>query len=300
VMAGARQVECTINGLGERAGNASLEEIVMAVKTRSDIFGIKTGIDTTQIVPASKLVSTITGYPVQPNKAVVGANAFAHESGIHQDGVLKHRETYEIMKASDVGWGTNRLTLGKLSGRNAFKTRLQELGITLASEEQLNAAFARFKELADKKREIFDEDIQALISDEVVTPEAEKYRLVSMTVHSETGEHPFARVVISDAGRERRAEARGDGLVDATFKAIESVVQSGTEFLLYSVNNVTEGTDSQGEVTVRLAKNGRIVNGMGADTDIIVASAKAYLSALSKMQAKEQRVNPQYGEAQTV
>jgi len=300
VAAGARQVECTINGLGERAGNASLEEIVMAVRTRADVFKCTTGIDTTQIVPTSKLVSTITGYPVQPNKAVVGANAFAHESGIHQDGVLKHRETYEIMRASDVGWGANRLTLGKLSGRNAFKTRLQELGIALASEEQLNAAFARFKELADKKREIFDEDIQALISDEVVTPEAEKYRLVSMTVHSETGEHPFARVVISDAGRERRAEARGDGLVDATFKAIESVVQSGTEFLLYSVNNVTEGTDSQGEVTVRLAKNGRIVNGMGADTDIIVASAKAYLSALSKMEAKEQRVNPQYGEAQTV
>src|SRR6266404_4457353 len=208
VMNGARQVECTINGLGERAGNASLEEIVMAVKTRKDVFPCTTRIDTTQIVAASKLVSTITGYPVQPNKAVVGANAFAHESGIHQDGVLKHRETYEIMRPSDVGWGANRLTLGKLSGRNAFKTRLQELGIVLASEEQLNAAFARFKELADKKREIFDEDIQALISDEAVTPEAEKYRLVSMTVHSETGEQPFARVVIADAGRERRAEAR--------------------------------------------------------------------------------------------
>src|SRR6187401_620043 len=200
VMNGARQVECTINGLGERAGNASLEEIVMAVKTRSDIFPCTTGIDATQIVPASKLVSTITGYPVQPNKAVVGANAFAHESGIHQDGVLKHRETYEIMRASDVGWGANRLTLGKLSGRNAFRTRLQELGITLASEEQLNAAFARFKELADKKREIFDEDIQALMSDETVTAEHERYILVSLTAHSETGEHPFARIVISEDG----------------------------------------------------------------------------------------------------
>jgi 2-isopropylmalate synthase len=298
VMAGARQVECTINGLGERAGNASLEEIVMAVRTRADVFPCSTRIDTTQIVPTSKLVSTITGYPVQPNKAVVGANAFAHESGIHQDGVLKHRETYEIMRAADVGWGANRITLGKLSGRNAFKTRLQELGITLASEEQLNAAFARFKELADKKREIFDEDIQALMSDEAVTPEVEKYRLVSMTVHSETGEHPFARVVIADEGRELRAEARGDGVVDATFKAIESMVQSDTELLLYSVNNVTEGTDSQGEVTVRLAKAGRVVNGMGADTDIVVASAKAYLSALNKMSAKLERVNPQYGEAQ--
>jgi len=298
VMAGARQVECTINGLGERAGNASLEEIVMAVKTRADIFNIGTNIDTTQIVPASKLVSTITGYPVQPNKAVVGANAFAHESGIHQDGVLKHRETYEIMRAADVGWGANRLTLGKLSGRNAFKTRLQELGISLASEEQLNAAFARFKELADKKREIFDEDIQALMSDETVTAEHERFILVALTAHSETGEQPFARVVMSDEGRESRAEARGDGTVDATFKAIESVVQSGAELLLYSVNNVTEGTDSQGEVTVRLSKNGRIVNGMGADTDIIVASAKAYINALNKLGHKS-RVNPQYGEATT-
>ena len=296
VMAGARQVECTINGLGERAGNASLEEIVMAVKTRADIFPCTTGIDATQIVAASKLVSTITGYPVQPNKAVVGANAFAHESGIHQDGVLKHRETYEIMKPSDVGWGANRLTLGKLSGRSAFKARLQELGIALASEEQLNAAFARFKELADKKREIFDEDIQALISDEALTPEAEHYKLVSISAHSETGEQPFARVVMAEEGREMRAEARGGGIVDATFKAIESMVQSATELLLYSVNNVTEGTDSQGEVTVRLSKNGRIVNGMGSDTDIVVASAKAYISALNKMAAKVERMNPQYGE----
>jgi 2-isopropylmalate synthase len=293
VMAGARQVECTINGLGERAGNASLEEIVMAVKTRSDVFSCTTRVDATQIVPTSKLVSTITGYPVQPNKAVVGANAFAHESGIHQDGVLKHRETYEIMRASDVGWGSNRLTLGKLSGRSAFKARLQELGIALASEEQLNAAFARFKELADKKREIFDEDIQALMSDETVTPEHEHYKLVSLTAHSETGEQPFSRVVISADGREMRAEARGGGPVDATFKAIESMAQSGAELLLYSVNNVTEGTDSQGEVTVRLSKNGRIVNGMGADTDIVVASAKAYINALNKLEHKS-RVNPQY------
>ena len=299
VMAGARQVECTINGLGERAGNASLEEIVMALKTRSDVFKLGTRIDATQIVPASKLVSQITGYPVQPNKAVVGANAFAHESGIHQDGVLKHRETYEIMRAADVGWGANRLTLGKLSGRSAFKSRLQELGITLASEEQLNAAFARFKELADKKREIFDEDIQALLSDEAVTPEVEHYKLVALTAHSETGEQPFSRVVIAEEGREMRAEARGGGPVDATFKAIESMAGSGADLLLYSVNNVTEGTDSQGEVTVRLAKNGRIVNGMGSDTDIVVASAKAYLNALNKLAARS-RVNPQYGVEATV
>ena len=170
VRAGARQVECTINGLGERAGNASLEEIVMAVRTRADIFPVETGIDTTQIVPASKLVSQITGYPVQPNKAIVGANAFAHESGIHQDGVLKHRETYEIMRAEDVGWGANKLVLGKLSGRNAFRARLQELGIEIESEEHLNQAFARFKELADRKSEIFDEDLTALMRDEAVTP----------------------------------------------------------------------------------------------------------------------------------
>jgi 2-isopropylmalate synthase len=295
VMAGARQVECTINGLGERAGNASLEEVVMAVRTRSDVFNLASRIDTTQIVPASKLVSTITGYPVQPNKAVVGANAFAHESGIHQDGVLKHRETYEIMRAADVGWGANRLTLGKLSGRAAFRTRLQELGIPVANEEALNSAFARFKELADKKREIFDEDLQALFSDDSAAPESEHFKLVSLVSHSETGQKPFARIVITEEGRERRAEARGDGQVDAAFQAIESLVQSGAELLLYSVNNITSGSDSQGEVTVRLAKEGRVVNGMGADTDIVVASAKAYLSALGKMGAKSARVNPQYG-----
>ncbi|HEX4332682.1 MAG TPA: 2-isopropylmalate synthase [Usitatibacter sp.] len=295
VMAGARQVECTVNGLGERAGNASLEEIVMAVRTRSDIFPCTTRIDTTQIVPTSKLVSTITGYPVQPNKAIVGANAFAHESGIHQDGVLKHRETYEIMHPTDVGWGANRLTLGKLSGRSAFKARLREMGIMLTSEQQLNHAFARFKELADKKREIFDEDIQALMSDETATPEDEPWKLVSITAHTETGEQPFARIVVNASGREARAEARGGGPVDATFKAIESVAQSGAELLLYSVNNVTHGTDSQGEVTVRLSKGGRIVNGMGSDTDIVVASAKAYVNALNKLASEVERLNPQYG-----
>jgi len=298
VLAGARQVECTINGLGERAGNASLEEVVMAVRTRADVFKLGSRIDATQIVPASKLVSTITGYPVQPNKAVVGANAFAHESGIHQDGVLKHRETYEIMRAADVGWGANRISLGKLSGRSAFKARLQELGMT-PSDEALNVAFGKFKELADKKREIFDEDIQALMSDEAVTPAKEHYALVSLTAHSETGQKPYARVVITEEGRERRAEARGDGQVDATFQAIESLVQSGAELRLYSVNNVTEGSDSQGEVTVRLSKNGRIVNGTGADTDIVVASAKAYVNALNRLGARS-RVNPQYGVEATV
>ncbi|MCW5603453.1 MAG: 2-isopropylmalate synthase [Burkholderiales bacterium] len=291
---GARQVECTINGLGERAGNASLEEVVMAVRTRQDMFPCDTGIDATQIVPASKLVSGITGYPVQPNKAIVGANAFAHESGIHQDGVLKHRETYEIMSAESVGWTTNRLTLGKLSGRNAFKTRLQELGIVLDSEEALNAAFKRFKDLADKKREIFDEDLQALITEEEIEHvENEHFRLVSLTAHSETGERPYARLVLVEGNSEHPCEAQGSGPVDAAFKAIESVVKSGAELLLYSVNNITSGTDSQGEVTVRLSKGGRIVNGLGADTDIVVASAKAYVNALNKLHSKAERLNPQ-------
>jgi len=293
VMNGARQVECTVNGLGERAGNASLEEIVMAVRTRQDFFPCDTRIDSTQIVPASKLVSTITGFPVQPNKAIVGANAFAHESGIHQDGVIKSRETYEIMRAEDVGWSTNKLVLGKLSGRNAFKQRLKELSIELESEEAVNAAFSKFKDLADKKSEIFDEDLQMLVGDEAVTTEKEHFKLVSMMAHSETGESSYAKVVMGEASAEKRAEAKGDGPVDATFKAIETIVSSGAQLQLYSVNNITSGTDSQGEVTVRLKRDGRIVNGAGADTDIVVASAKAYINALNKLHSKAERLNPQ-------
>ncbi|HEZ3229944.1 TPA: 2-isopropylmalate synthase [Neisseria meningitidis] len=281
---GARQVECTVNGLGERAGNASVEEIVMALKVRHDLFGLETGIDTTQIVPSSKLVSTITGYPVQPNKAIVGANAFSHESGIHQDGVLKHRETYEIMSAESVGWATNRLSLGKLSGRNAFKTKLADLGIELESEEALNAAFARFKELADKKREIFDEDLHALVSDEMGSMNAESYKFISQKISAETGEEPRADIVFSIKGEEKRASATGSGPVDAIFKAIESVAQSGATLQIYSVNAVTQGTESQGETSVRLARGNRVVNGQGADTDVLVATAKAYLSALSKLE----------------
>lgn len=286
VSGGARQVECTINGLGERAGNASLEEVVMALKTRHDIFGLETNIDTTQIVPTSKMVSTVTGYPVQPNKAIVGANAFAHESGIHQDGVLKCRETYEIMSAESVGWSTNRLTLGKLSGRNAFRTKLQELGIELDSEEALNAAFARFKELADKKREIFDEDLHALVSDELVSRAPDRYKYVSLSIHSETGEEPVAEIVFNLDGNEKRASGHGSGPVDAVFKAIESEAHSTADLQLYSVNAITAGTESQGEVTVRLSREGNLVSGQGADTDIIVASAKAYLSALNKLDSQ--------------
>jgi 2-isopropylmalate synthase len=294
VIAGARQVECTINGLGERAGNASLEEIVMAIRTRADVFPVETRIDTTQIVPASKLVSQVTGYTVQPNKAIVGANAFAHESGIHQDGVLKHRETYEIMRAEDVGWGANKLVLGKHSGRNAFRARLQELGIEVGTEEHLNNAFARFKELADKKLEIFDEDLHALMSDEGVTPEFEHYRLIASRFHSETGEKPRAELTLTVGGKETQTGSEGSGPVDAAFKAIEAVARSGSELLLYSVNAITTGSDAQGEVTVRLLRDGRVMDGQGADTDIIVASAKAYLNALNKLQSSAgTRLNPQ-------
>ena len=293
VMNGARQVECTVNGLGERAGNASLEEIVMAVRTRKDVFPCASRIDTAQIVAASKLVSSITGFPVQPNKAIVGANAFAHESGIHQDGVLKHRETYEIMRAEDVGWNANKLSLGKLSGRNAFKTRLAELGIELASDDVLNVAFAKFKELADKKGQVFDEDLQALVSEEAVTPEREHYRLLTLRVVSETGEIPQARIAMAVGGSELHAEASGDGPVDAAFRAIERIAQANAKMLLFSVNAITTGTDAQGEVTVRLEREGRVVNGNGADTDIIVASAKAYLNALNKLHSGQEKLNPQ-------
>ncbi len=290
---GARQVECTINGLGERAGNCSLEEVVMAVKTRKDYFGLEVGIDTQHILAASRMVSQTTGFVVQPNKAVVGANAFAHASGIHQDGVLKARDTYEIMRAEDVGWSANKIVLGKLSGRNAFKQRLQDLGVSLESEADTNAAFARFKELADRKSEIFDEDILALVSDESLTSHGEEYVFVSLSQHSETGERPHARVVFTASGSEITGESDGNGPVDASLKAIEKHVQSGAEMVLYSVNAISGSTESQGEVTVRLQSSGRVVNGVGADPDIVVASAKAYLSALNKLHSKADKVPAQ-------
>jgi 2-isopropylmalate synthase len=293
MIGGARQVECTINGLGERAGNCSLEEIVMAVKTRRDYFNLSVNVDTTQILAASRLVSQTTGFVVQPNKAVVGANAFAHASGIHQDGVLKARNTYEIMRAEDVGWSANKIVLGKLSGRNAFKQRLQELGITLDSEADANHAFASFKELADKKSEIFDEDIIALIGDEGSAHDEEQYTLVSLSQRSGTGERPHARVVVSVGGQHCAGESDGNGPVDASLKAIETHVRSGAEMVLYSVNAISGSTESQGEVTVRLQFAGRIVNGVGADPDIVVASAKAYINALNKLQSKAERVAAQ-------
>lgn len=297
VLAGARQVECTINGLGERAGNASLEEIVMAVRTRRDVFPGDTRLDTTQIVPTSRLVANITGFAVQPNKAIVGANAFAHEAGIHQDGVIKKRETYEIMRAEDVGWTANRMVLGKHSGRNAFRQRCGDLGIEFRTEEQLNSAFARFKELADKKHEIFDEDLQALVTEEGLEQANEHLRLIALRVVSATGETPHASITLAVNGAEQRADADGSGPVDAAYRAIDSIVRSGSRLQLYSVSNITSGTDAQGEVTVRLEKAGRIVNGQGADTDIVIASAKAYINALNKLVAPVTRTHPQASQA---
>lgn len=293
VMNGVRQIECTINGLGERAGNAALEEVVMAVRTRKDLYPVETGIASEFIVPTSRLVSTITGFAVQPNKAIVGANAFAHESGIHQDGVLKHRETYEIMRAEDVGWNTNKIVLGKHSGRAAVKARFEELGITFDSQEQLAAVFERFKALADKKHEIFDEDLQALVSNVKNREAKEKYGLVDLEVCSKVGTVPTARVVLNLDGEEQTAQAQGSGPVDATFKAIEQIAQSKSDLKLYSVNAITQGTDSQGEVTVRLERSGKIVNGVGSNTDIIAASAKAYLHALNLLEDVAIKSHPQ-------
>ncbi len=296
VMNGARQVECTINGLGERAGNASLEEVVMAIRTRKDVFKCETRLDTREIMTCSRLVSSITGFPVQPNKAIVGANAFAHEAGIHQDGVLKNRETYEIMRAEDVGWAANKMVLGKHSGRNAFKSRMTELGFEFASEEELNEAFFRFKQLADKKHDIFDEDLQALISEVSFETEDEHTKLIALKVCSETGEVPNATVTLRVEGREMTGTSSGSGAVDASLKAIESIVDSKATLELYSVNSITNGTDAQGEVTVRLELAGRIVNGSGADTDIVIASAKAYINAINKLQTSNKRQHPQKGD----
>ena len=293
VQQGARQVECTVNGLGERAGNASLEEIVMAMRVRKDLMELETGIDTTQIVPASRLVSSITGFPVQPNKAIVGANAFAHESGIHQDGVLKHRETYEIMSAEDVGWSANRMVLGKHSGRAAFKNRLEELGIMPSDENAFGDAFVRFKALADKKHDIFDEDLVALMTGDNASDGEVMFKLSDLEVSSKMGTVPEARVELDVQGEQVEMMAQGDGPVDAALKAIEKIAQSGAEIKLYNVNAINAGTESQGEVTVRLERAGRIVNGVGADTDIVVASARAYLHALNQMMRPQVRQHPQ-------
>ena len=284
MLAGARQVECTINGIGERAGNASLEEIVMAIHTRKDVYKLTTGINTRQIYKTSRMVSNYTGVPVQPNKAVVGANAFAHESGIHQDGVLKERSTYEIMDARSIGLAKSSLVMGKHSGRHALRVRLQELGYTLSGED-LNRAFARFKEIADKKKEVSDRDLEAIVENEI-QPVEEIYSVKLVQVSCGTGLVPTATVEMEKPdGSVERAVAIGTGPVDAAYKAIDMIVKVPNRLLEYTVHGVTGGIDALGEVTLRIQEDGKTFLGHGADTDIVVASVKAYVTALNKLVA---------------
>ena len=290
VGAGARQVECTINGLGERAGNAALEEIVMALKTRHDRMPYATGIKSEFITKASRLVSTITGFPVQPNKAIVGANAFAHESGIHQDGMLKHAGTYEIMTPESIGLIRSTLVMGKHSGRHAFKTKLKELGFDLG-DNALEDAFRRFKDLADKKKEIFDEDIVALV-DEAVGRAHDHIKFVSLQVVAGSKGPQKADLELEIDGALVATTATGDGPVDACFNAIKQLSPHEAKLQLFQVHAVTAGTDAQAEVTVRLEENGKTVNGQGADTDTLVASCKAYVHALNKLLTKRQKTAP--------
>jgi len=287
VMNGARQVECTINGIGERAGNASLEEIVMILKTRADELGLSTGIVTEQIYPASRMVSGITGIMVQPNKAIVGDNAFAHESGIHQDGLLKEKTTYEIMRPESVGLSRSTLVLGKHSGRHAFRERLKDLGYDL-DDNELARAFARFKRVADKKKEVFDEDIEAIVQDEVLRLEvSERFRLVKLEVKSGTDTPPVARVTLEVDGETLTEEGGGSGPVDAVYKTVAAMTGTRSKLLKYTVSAITGGTDAQGEVTVRLSEKGQIALGQGSHTDIIIASAKAYVNALNRLEHKK-------------
>ncbi|MBN8532112.1 MAG: 2-isopropylmalate synthase [Alphaproteobacteria bacterium] len=297
VKAGARQIECTINGIGERAGNAAIEELVMAMRTRPDYFPFTNGIDTTHITRVSRLVSSITGFAVQKNKAIVGANAFAHESGIHQDGMLKHAQTYEIMTPESVGLSKSSLVLGKHSGRHAFKDRLRDLGIDLG-DNALEDAFNRFKDLADKKKEVYDEDILALV-DTRFGKEATRYGFHSLQVVCGTGGTQAAYVEMTVDGHEHLAKAEGTGPVDAIFKAIRKLVPHEAKLKLYQVHAVTQGTDAQAEVTVRLEEggDGKLINGYGADTDTLVASAKAYIDALNSRARAQLRKHPQRGAA---
>jgi 2-isopropylmalate synthase len=291
VKGGARQIECTINGLGERAGNAALEEIVMAIKTRGDVLPFETGVDTTMIMRAAKLVSAVTAFPLQYNKAIVGKNAFAHESGIHQDGVLKNAQTYEIMTPESVGVRESSLVMGKHSGRHAFKEKLKELGYELG-DNAFQDAFERFKELADRKKHIFDEDIETLVDQEIASAH-DRIKVLSLTVIAGTGGPQKATITLDIDGRHATAEAKGDGPVDATFNAIKALVPHEARLPLYQVHAVTEGTDAQAEVSVRLEEDGKSVTGRGADTDTMVASARAYVSALNKLGTKRGQLHAQ-------
>jgi 2-isopropylmalate synthase len=289
VQAGARQIECTVNGLGERAGNAAMEEIVMALRTRHDRMPYTTGVRSENIIRASRLVSAVTGFVVQPNKAIIGANAFAHESGIHQDGFLKHAATYEIMTPESVGLTTSKIVLGKLSGRHAFREKLKELGYELG-DNAVADAFRRFKDLADRKKEVFDEDIIALVDDEILRTN-DRINLVSLEIACGTRE-PSAKLELSIDGETRGCEASGDGPVDAAFSCVKSLFPTDARLRLYQVHAITGGTDAQAVVTVRLDENGRTVNGQAADTDTIVASVKAYVNALNKLLVKREKQAP--------
>jgi 2-isopropylmalate synthase len=287
VHAGARQIECTVNGIGERAGNAALEEVVMAMRVRNDVLPYWTGIDATMLTRASKLVSAVTSFPVQYNKAIVGRNAFAHESGIHQDGMLKHTQTYEIMMPEDVGVKQTSLVMGKHSGRHAFVHKLEELGYRLAGN-QLEDAFVRFKALADRKKHVYDEDIEALVDEEIATAK-DHIKLVSLTVIAGTRGPQRATMRLDIDGKSVIDEREGNGPVDATFNCIKAMVPHDAVLELYQVHAVTEGTDAQAEVSVRLLERGRSVTAKGADPDTLVASAKAYLAALNKLMVRRQR-----------
>lgn len=281
VVAGAGQVECTINGIGERAGNTSLEEIVMGLRTRRDWYGADTRVVTEEISKTSRLVSKITGMVIQPNKAIVGANAFAHTSGIHQDGLLKDKTTYEIMRPESVGLEQVKLVMGKLSGRHAFRQRLEDLGYKL-TEDEVNHAFERFKRLADQKKEIYEEDLEVIISEEVAKM-SERVVLKSFQVESGTNKTPKATVELEIDGKAVSHSGTGDGPVDAVYRTIAAMTQTKSKLLMFGVNAITGGTDAQGEVSVRLEEDGRTVSGHGADTDIITAAARAYLNALNKL-----------------
>ncbi|MFV0473058.1 MAG: 2-isopropylmalate synthase, partial [Pikeienuella sp.] len=282
VEAGARQIECTINGLGERAGNTALEEVVMALRVRRDIMPYHTGVDATKIMSASRMVATASGFPVQFNKAIVGKNAFAHESGIHQDGVLKNAETFEIMKPEDVGLSANALVMGKHSGRAAFRAKLKDLGIDMG-DNAFQEAFVRFKALADTKKDVYDEDIVALVDDERTTTANDRIRLKFMRVIAGTEDPKSADVTLTIDGVDHQATAQGDGPVDAAYKAIDSLVKHDAVLKVYSVQAVTDGIDAQATVSVRLEEDGRIVTGQAADTDTIVSSARAYVIALNRL-----------------
>jgi len=290
IQAGARQVECTVNGIGERAGNAAMEEIVMAIKTRPDLLPYRTRTVTQHIIRASRLVSAVTGFAVQNNKAIVGANAFAHEAGIHQDGVLKDAGTYEIMKPEDIGLVRSNLVMGKHSGRHAFAQKLKELGYELG-DNAFKEAFVRFKALADKKKEIFDEDLIALVDDEIAAAD-QRFRVVDLAVQCGSRPKSLARLVLEVEGEERSAEAEGDGPVDATFNAIKRLVPHDARLSLFHIGAVTEGTDAQAEVSVRLEESGKTVNGQAAETDTILAAARAYVTALNKLLVKREKTAP--------